>query len=618
MNDSAKAADGKNVSCSQTDVWISSTGLCSMKSPKRSITEKTMLESGFKNTTMIQNIAEISFSNYEKLFSEKDILGCTHTRYQQFYDGIKVIGGELVEHRNPDGSIYLINGKIIEDENFSTEPRISLEDVVSVIEQSSEEITVLMHDIEPRLVIAGGTLCYEINAVMQDGSGEFVSIHASAHNGEIVGIIKMTSGAEEVFETSSISGNCLEGEGGGTVIFNATRSFWVEYTSGGYGDYIIPGSESYSLRSIGPDYRKWQIRTSNQLRYDDLYLGRPASYYEDYVEYLTAGTIFTSTNGNFDEDKISAAYNISRVMDYNYSILGRKSFNHTNSKSGIVPKYATAVLFVDHEGVRKKSACYEAFSSYNYKYYKLPPGTFLFGAGDGSTRTDQVALDIIAHEFGHAIINFTSQLVDYSVAGNPKMGCEPNALNESYADIFSLMVENYYQPDGTGCPDRIAGHFDWYIGEDSCTESGNPYRNIRNPVEDNGYAMFYEGINWDTQNSYSMGTVQTYAFYLLSEGGTGYNYGVPEGVSPVFYSVNGLGVQTAGRIAMRACIYYCTPHSCFIDSARGWILAACEYYRAGLIDLNGFFSVADAWAAVGCCPAFEINTSGGEFGINFL
>ena len=32
------------------------------------------------------------------------------------------------------------------------------------------------------------------------------------------------------------------------------------------------------------------------------------------------------------------------------------------------------------------------------------------------------------------------------------MGCEPNALNESYADIFSLMVENYYQPDGTGCP----------------------------------------------------------------------------------------------------------------------------------------------------------------------
>ena len=44
-------------------------------------------------------------------FQKKDILGCTHTRYQQFYDGIKVIGGELVEHRNPDGSIYLINGK---------------------------------------------------------------------------------------------------------------------------------------------------------------------------------------------------------------------------------------------------------------------------------------------------------------------------------------------------------------------------------------------------------------------------------------------------------------------------------------------------------------------------
>ena len=54
----------------------------------------------------------------------------------------------------------------------------------------------------------------------------FVSIHASAHNGEIVGIIKMTSPAlKKFFETSSISGNCLEGEGGGTVIFKRYQIF---------------------------------------------------------------------------------------------------------------------------------------------------------------------------------------------------------------------------------------------------------------------------------------------------------------------------------------------------------------------------------------------------------
>ena len=68
-------------------------------------------------------------------------------------------------------------------------------------------------------------------------------------------------------------------------------------------------------------------------------------------------------------------------------------------------------------------------------------------------------LDIAAHEYGHALTQYTSDLV---------YAYEPGALNEAYSDIIGAAVEFWVQPDGTGSyPNATPGHDDWLAGEDA-------------------------------------------------------------------------------------------------------------------------------------------------------
>jgi bacillolysin len=53
--------------------------------------------------------------------TEADEQGNTHNRYQQYYKGIKVEGGEIFEHVR-DCYVYLLHGKIIEGLNFNVAP----------------------------------------------------------------------------------------------------------------------------------------------------------------------------------------------------------------------------------------------------------------------------------------------------------------------------------------------------------------------------------------------------------------------------------------------------------------------------------------------------------------
>ncbi|MFN0034180.1 MAG: hypothetical protein ACKVUS_03875 [Saprospiraceae bacterium] len=59
--------------------------------------------------------------NMALIESEMDEEGNTHNRYQQYYKGIKVEGGEIFEHVR-GCYVYLLHGKIIEGLSFNTQP----------------------------------------------------------------------------------------------------------------------------------------------------------------------------------------------------------------------------------------------------------------------------------------------------------------------------------------------------------------------------------------------------------------------------------------------------------------------------------------------------------------
>lgn len=102
-------------------------------------------------------------------------------------------------------------------------------------------------------------------------------------------------------------------------------------------------------------------------------------------------------------------------------------------------------------------------------------------------------VDIIAHEYAHCLISYSSNLVYQGESG---------ALNESFADIFANLAER-----------SILGRNDWKLGEDV----GIVMRDLSNPE-----CSYYEGENWinlngiaDTIGMYTNSGVQSKWFQLI-------------------------------------------------------------------------------------------------------
>jgi len=74
-----------------------------------------------------------------------------------------------------------------------------------------------------------------------------------------------------------------------------------------------------------------------------------------------------------------------------------------------------------------------------------------------------VLQDVVAHEFTHALTNFIAKF-DYKN--------EPGALDESYADIFAILISNYKNPN--------VETWEWRIGN-GFREQGRAFRNLQQP-----------------------------------------------------------------------------------------------------------------------------------------
>lgn len=78
-------------------------------------------------------------------------------------------------------------------------------------------------------------------------------------------------------------------------------------------------------------------------------------------------------------------------------------------------------------------------------------------------RSYAAALDVVAHEIGHGLTDRTARLQYQGMTG---------ALNESYSDIFGIVISNFQQPD--------VKKWNWQMGED-LTDSGVPLRDLSDP-----------------------------------------------------------------------------------------------------------------------------------------
>ena len=87
------------------------------------------------------------------------------------------------------------------------------------------------------------------------------------------------------------------------------------------------------------------------------------------------------------------------------------------------------------------------------------------------------AADVVAHEITHGLTERTARL---------QYKDETGALNESYSDIFGMLVTQFGKPDRNEAGGQPAGpnQWDWELGKET-TPNGVPVRNLADPARGN-------------------------------------------------------------------------------------------------------------------------------------
>ena len=294
-------------------------------------------------------------------------------------------------------------------------------------------------------------------------------------------------------------------------------------------------------------------------------------------------------NAQKDNAALEAHYNSEIVYDYFLFNHGRRSYDDLDGPINSYVHYSNG-----YPG---------AF------YIQNSDGIFVYGDGGNNGQGFKldacVDIDIVAHEFSHAMIESEN---------GPLYVGEQGAINESLCDIWGIVCKNYKK--------QVQGKptipIDWRVGNeiDSRPKQVSGLRTLNQQFEQSQPQPKYYGddqLNPFTrrpgywvdvpypgfgptpapENDYlfvhNNSGVMNYWFYLLVEGGSGTNH---EGYN---YNVGGIGMDRAAQIVYRAMTVYIGPYTHY-----GTMRTACDQSAKDLFGNGSFEDVNtnEAWNAV--------------------
>jgi Zn-dependent metalloprotease len=245
----------------------------------------------------------------------------------------------------------------------------------------------------------------------------------------------------------------------------------------------------------------------------------------------------------FSQAAVSAHVNAATVATFLRDVLKR---NNIDNIGGKMISTVNCVL-AREENPRGSRNWLNAFWDPDLKQMVYGQVTF-----NGRLRSLAVALDVVAHELFHGVTDHTSRL-EYEF--------QSGALNESYSDIFGILVSNMAEPD--------IAKWNWLIG-DGISSSINALRDFRDPTKFGQPKHMSNFANFPKSRDF---------------GGVHTNSGIHN-----FAAFNVISAQdNAGNFIFRpaesAAMFYIaltqqlSRQSGFSDSRRGVVLAARSLFR---------------------------------------
>lgn len=196
-------------------------------------------------------------------------------------------------------------------------------------------------------------------------------------------------------------------------------------------------------------------------------------------------------------------------------------------------------------------------------------GQMVYGDGGQIFKPLAYGLDVVGHEFTHGVIEYSANLEYEGQSG---------ALNESYADVFGVLIANS----------------DWTVGSVVVKSPPYPNRFLRSLSDPNanGYYNPRSPLSGVGQPAH----MNEYANLAISRradnGGVHINSGIPNHAA--YYIGQALGRAKLAQIYYRTLTTYLTPRSNFLDAANATVRAANDLYGASDAQV-----VRDSFAKVG-------------------
>ncbi len=336
----------------------------------------------------------------------------TSYRLQQLCNSIPVYGRELIVATDKDGNTTSVGGNYIKDLSVDTNATVdsseasvtALKDLDSNATATETALTVYtLDDVEP-------TLCWKVTVSgTQDGESTYKDVFVNANTGDVVTEVKLSNVALT---------------GTGKDLTGVTRSFNIaqqKITSGSW--YNRKTINAYTLNDTVRNIKIYQGTGNN----------------------IPGSIIYSTTTSFNDPAAVSGLVNLAKTYDYYKNEQSRPSYDGHNA-----PIVAT---------VHYKESSYG--NGYDNAFWTPEEKQFVFGDGYRYFTPLTGALDVIAHEYTHAVIETICDLQYQNESG---------ALNEAYADIMGQIIE--------GDDDS-----QWLLGEDIMKNGDAGLRNMSNPEQ---------------------------------------------------------------------------------------------------------------------------------------
>ncbi|MCF6332546.1 MAG: M4 family metallopeptidase [Draconibacterium sp.] len=523
-----------------------------MPNPERSIQD---------GTEFLKTFLQAKSDDEFRLTKETDDeLGFSHLRFQQYYKGVKVENSEYLIHGR-DGIIESINGDF---------KQVTLPSVIPSINEK-EALTNALHYVHAKKY-KWEDEAYE--KFKKENTNDAAATYYP--KGELVIVKDYLTGSKQIKLAWKFTISSLEPYNEQWIYIDAINGGVVGDTPlllnsniAGSTETLYSGIVGITWDSYTGGYRLNETRTSTPNHSVNIHTWNCLSQ-----EHLSNRQEFSNNNTNWttgswsdisqDQAALDAHWSEEKVLDYWSTVHNRNSLN---DQGLAITGY---VHFYDANDTIKWP---------NNAMWDGNNNAMLYGDGDGGTHFyPLVALDVVAHEMGHGITQFTANLTPgYQESG---------ALNEGFSDIWGACVEDW----------ATSNKQTWLMGEEIVNTSFTCLRNLQNPndslAEEGQHPDTYHGYYWDFNGEpHNNSTVLSHWFYLLSEGSNGY---ATNDNDDCFY-VSGIGITDAQKIAFRAETHL-NSSAAYADARTQTILAASNFFGA---TSNQVVQTTNAWYGVG-------------------